>query len=133
MYPVVHDIVVWMTAGFGGAYTYVWKQFLPWRCFMKWLKTLVGPRLLPDVHYTLTNGTYVRQCSSSSVATWAGTALPRRKRADLHSTPLPCAWKHKVQHARPVRLLCSRACSHTLHPREQKTLLPLLQKRALNY
>lgn len=55
--------------------------------------------MLPDVHCMLTTGTYVRQRSSSSVATWARTALlRRRKRSDLHGTPLPftCLFVHSA-------------------------------------
>lgn len=82
MYPIAHEIVVWMIWRFVEAYTYIWKQFLPWHC-----KTLAGPGLLPDLYGT--NGTYVRWCSSSSVAIQSGTALlRRRRRTDPHGTPL---------------------------------------------
>lgn len=47
-------------------------------------------------------------------------------RPALH--PTDCVWKHQGQHAGLVELVRSCACWHTLHPREQKTLLPLLQK-----
>lgn len=71
--------------------------------------------------------TYLRHCGSPSVAMQVA-ATQLRRRADLHSTALDCAWKHRVQHLGPLGLLPSLACWNTLHPTTQKTLLPLLEK-----
>lgn len=55
MYPIVHDVVVWLLAGLGEP-VYVLGSSFAMTLRNEVLRTVVGLRLLPDVSCRLTKG-----------------------------------------------------------------------------